>query len=35
MLTAMGQWSTENAVALGKDAYADKTVVFIGDDVYV
>ncbi|CAM1370503.1 PhoX family protein [Tenacibaculum xiamenense] len=32
MLTAMGQWSTENAVALGKDAYADKTVVFIGDD---
>ncbi|WP_246070086.1 PhoX family protein [Mangrovivirga cuniculi] len=32
MLTAMGQWSTENAVAIGKDAYADKTVVFIGDD---
>ena len=28
----MGQWSTENAVAIGKDAYADKTVVFIGDD---
>ena len=32
MLPAMGQWSTENAVAIGKDAYADKTVVFIGDD---
>ncbi|WP_405371124.1 alkaline phosphatase PhoX [Nonlabens sp. Asnod2-A12] len=32
MLTAMGQWSTENAVAIGKDAYDDKTVVFIGDD---
>lgn len=32
MLTAMGQWSTENAVAIGKDAYNDKTVVFIGDD---
>ncbi|WP_405206858.1 alkaline phosphatase PhoX [Aquimarina sp. LLG6339-5] len=32
MLTSMGQWSTENAVAIGKDAYPDKTVVFIGDD---
>lgn len=32
MLPALGQWSTENAVAIGKDAYADKTVVFIGDD---
>ncbi|WP_405350099.1 alkaline phosphatase PhoX [Nonlabens sp. Asnod3-H03] len=32
ILTAMGQWSTENAVAIGKDAYDDKTVVFIGDD---
>ncbi|MFK7968882.1 MAG: alkaline phosphatase PhoX [Bacteroidia bacterium] len=32
MLTAMGQWSVENAVPIGKDAYADKTVVFIGDD---
>ncbi|AFM03587.1 hypothetical protein Fleli_1149 [Bernardetia litoralis DSM 6794] len=32
MLTAMGQWSTENAVPMGKDAYSDKTVVFIGDD---
>ncbi len=32
MLTAMGQWSTENAVAIGKNAYPGKTVVFIGDD---
>ncbi len=32
MLTAMGQWSTENAVAIGKHAYPGKTVVFIGDD---
>ena len=32
MLNAMGQWSTENAVAIGKDAYPNKTVVFIGDD---
>ncbi len=32
LLTAMGQWSTENAVPIGKDAYSDKTVVFIGDD---
>ncbi|WP_428742798.1 alkaline phosphatase PhoX [Tenacibaculum sp.] len=32
MLTAMGQWSTENAVVIGKDAYSDKTVLFIGDD---
>ncbi|MFC5045843.1 alkaline phosphatase PhoX [Aquimarina hainanensis] len=32
MLTAMGQWSTENAVAIGQDAYPGKTVVFIGDD---
>ena len=32
ILTNMGQWVTENAVAIGKDAYADKTVVFIGDD---
>jgi len=30
--SAMGEWSTENAVVIGKDAYADKTVVFIGDD---
>ncbi|MGY5354259.1 alkaline phosphatase PhoX [Wenyingzhuangia sp. IMCC45467] len=32
LLTVMGQWSTENAVPIGKDAYTDKTVVFIGDD---
>lgn len=32
MLNAFGQWSTENAVVIGKDAYADKTVAFIGDD---
>lgn len=32
MLTAFGQWSTENAVVIGKDAYTDKTVAFIGDD---
>ncbi|GGX04407.1 hypothetical protein [Aquimarina muelleri] len=32
MLTAMGQWSTENAVALNKRAYPGKTIVFIGDD---
>ncbi|WP_179019059.1 alkaline phosphatase PhoX [Winogradskyella forsetii] len=31
-LAALGQWSTENAVPIGKDAYPDKTVVFIGDD---
>lgn len=32
MLPALGQWSTENAVAIHKDAYAGKSVVFIGDD---
>lgn len=32
MLTNFGQWSTENAVVIGKDAYANKTVAFIGDD---
>ena len=32
MLPKLGQWSTENAVAIGKDAYPNKTVVFIGDD---
>lgn len=33
ILTAsMGQWSTENAVAIGKDAFPDKTIIFIGDD---
>ncbi|MHA7943271.1 PhoX family protein [Formosa sp. 3Alg 14/1] len=32
MLPKLGQWSTENAVPIGKDAYPSKTVVFIGDD---
>lgn len=32
MLPVMGQWSTENAVPIGKDAYPNQTVVFIGDD---
>lgn len=32
MLPALGQWDTENAVPLGKDAYSNKTVVIIGDD---
>ena len=32
LLPALGQWSTENAVVIGKDAYPSKTVVFIGDD---
>ncbi len=32
MLNSFGQWSTENAVVIGKDAYAGKTVAFIGDD---
>ena len=32
MLSAFGQWSTENAVVIGKDAYPNKTVAFIGDD---
>ncbi|EMR01907.1 alkaline phosphatase PhoX [Cesiribacter andamanensis] len=32
MLTTLGQWSTENAVPIGKDAYPGKTVIFIGDD---
>lgn len=31
-IAAMGEWITENAVAIGKDAYEDKTVVIIGDD---
>lgn len=31
-LTNLGQWNTENAVAIGKNAYPGKTVVFIGDD---
>lgn len=32
ILTAWGAWSTENAVVIGKNAYAGKTVGFIGDD---
>ena len=32
LLTALGQWSTENAVPIGKEAYPGKTVIFIGDD---
>lgn len=32
MLTEFGQWSTENAVVIGKNAYPNKTVAFIGDD---
>jgi len=31
-LPALGEWSTENAVAIGKDAYPSQTVVFMGDD---
>ncbi len=30
--SAMGEWSTENAVVIGKNAYEDYTVAFIGDD---
>lgn len=32
LLPALGQWSTENAIVLGKEAYPSKTVAFIGDD---
>ncbi|PWJ44725.1 hypothetical protein BC781_1011096 [Sediminitomix flava] len=32
ILGAMGQWTVENAVPLGKNAYPGKTIVFIGDD---
>ena len=32
ILNSFGQWSTENAVVIGKDAYPNKTVAFIGDD---
>ena len=32
LLTAFGQWSVENAVVIGKNAYPTKTVAFIGDD---
>jgi hypothetical protein len=31
-LPALGEWSTENAVAIGKNAYPGRTVVFMGDD---
>jgi len=31
-LPALGEWSTENAVVIGKDAYPNQTVVFMGDD---
>ncbi|RCS26549.1 phosphatase [Polaribacter sp. WD7] len=31
-LPALGEWSTENAVVIGKDAFPSKTVVFMGDD---
>jgi len=31
-LAAFGRWNTENAVPLPKDAYANRTVVLIGDD---
>lgn len=31
-LPSLGEWSTENAVVIGKDAYATQTVVFMGDD---
>ena len=32
MADLLGQWSTENAVAIGKDAYPGKTVIIVGDD---
>ncbi len=31
-LPALGEWTTENAVAIGKNAYPGQTVVFMGDD---
>ncbi|WP_396600529.1 phosphatase [Algibacter sp. R77976] len=31
-LSSLGEWSTENAVAIGKNAYPGKTVIFMGDD---
>ncbi|MBW8241553.1 PhoX family protein [Muricauda oceani] len=31
-LPALGEWSTENAVAISKNAYPNQTVVFMGDD---
>ena len=32
MLPTLGQWSTENAVVIGKNAFPGTTVAFIGDD---
>lgn len=32
ILTSMGQWATENAVPLSKNAYPGKTIVIIGED---
>lgn len=32
LLANLGQWSTENAVVIGKKAYRNQTVLFIGDD---
>lgn len=31
-LPALGEWATENAVAIGKNAFPGQTVVFMGDD---
>lgn len=31
-LPALGEWATENAVVIGKDAFPTQTVVFMGDD---
>lgn len=31
-LPALGEWSTENAVVIGKNAYSSRTVIFMGDD---
>lgn len=32
LITAFGRWNSENALPLTKDAYANQTVVIIGDD---
>ncbi len=32
LLPALGRWNSENALPLPKDAYADRTVIVIGDD---
>ncbi|BDD04523.1 phosphatase [Aureibacter tunicatorum] len=32
LLTSLGQWAVENAVALNKNAFPEKTVILIGDD---